>query len=156
MMTLQASEICKPFKHHNAVLRSYPQNSPRAKARILVLAMLADGQLAEAELDFLTKAGTLSSLGISREDLIQVFYDFCQDAAQLPVVGRECLIPGDMLERLFREIHAPGERQTLMRLMFDVIRSDGKLADNESSLFWYAVDSWKFSPADTRHALRRQ
>lgn len=156
MMTLQARELCKPFKHHRDVLRSYGRNSPRAKARILILAMLADGQLAEPELDFLTRPNTLSRLGIDREDMIQVFYDFCEDAAQLPVDRRDCLLTENVLDQLFQEIHNPSERQALLRLIFDVIRSDGQLAANESSLFWYAVESWKFSPADTQHALHRQ
>lgn len=156
MMTLQAHDICMPSKHHHHALRSYAQNSPRAKARILVLAMLADGQLAEPELDFLTRAGTLSSLGISREELIQVLYDFCEDAAKLPVVRRECLLSEDVLECLLQEIHNPDDRQALLRLMFDVIRSDGELAGSESTLFWYAVDSWKLSPTDTKQVLHLQ
>ena len=43
MMTIQAKEhfTVKPGK----VLRGYPVDSPRAKARLIVLALLADGKL---------------------------------------------------------------------------------------------------------------
>ena len=48
-----------------------------------------------------------------------------------------------LLETLFAEVGSVAERQKLVRLIFDVIRSDGHLADGEARLIWHALDTWR-------------
>ncbi len=154
MMTLQAREMCAPYKNPNEALRAYAPDSPRAKARLVVLAMLADGRLDDAELESLTRHGMFAELGIAREDFFEVFYDFCADVEGLPKGSSDYLLSSLVLEQLLGEIHSVAERQALLRQIFHMIRSDGHLADGEADLFWHAVDTWKFRAADTRTALR--
>lgn len=143
MMTMQARESLAPIRQPGSPLRTYAVDSPRAKARLLVLALFADGRVDAAELDSLAKYQTFAELGISREDFFQVLYDFCADAAGLPEgSGTYLMSPAD-LDRLFAEVCCAGERQRLLRLMFDVIRSDGHLAESEARLFWRALDAWR-------------
>lgn len=156
MMTMQASEISAPYTHPNQVLRAYAPNSPRAKARLVVLAMLADGRMDDAELKTLTKHSTFVALGIARDDFFEVLYDFCADVENLPNGGGDYLLSPIVLEQMFGEIDNIAERQTLLRQIFNMIRSDGHLADSEADLFWHAVDTWKFRAADTLMALRNQ
>lgn len=156
MMTMQARELCVPYKNPNQALRAYAADSPRAKARLVVLAMLADGRLDAAELDGLTRHGAFDQLGIAREDFFEVLYDFCADVEGLPNGSGDYLLSPLVLQQLFGEISGAAERQTLLRLIFDMIRSDGHLADSEADLFWQAIDTWKFSAADTRKVLRSQ
>lgn len=156
MMTMQAREMCAPYTNPNQTLRSYAMNSPRAKARLVVLAMLADGRLDDAELESLTRRGTFDDLGIAREDFFEVLYDFCADVENLPNGSGDYLLSPVVLEQLFGEIGNATERQTLLRQIFDMIRSDGHLAESEADLFWHAVDTWKFRAADTQTALRSQ
>ncbi len=156
MMTLQAREMCAPYKNPNEVLRAYAPNSPRAKARLVVLAMLADGRLDNAELESLTRQSTFAELGITREDFFEVFYDFCADVKSLPSDSGYYLLAPVVLDQLFGEISSTAERQTLLRQIFDMIRSDGHLADSEADLFWHAIDTWKFRATDMRTVLRSQ
>jgi uncharacterized tellurite resistance protein B-like protein len=156
MMTMQAREMCAPYINPNQTLRSYAMNSPRAKARLVVLAMLADGRLDDAELESLTRRGTFDDLGIAREDFFEVLYDFCADVENLPNGSGDYLLSPVVLDQLFGEIGNATERQILLRQIFDMIRSDGHLAESEADLFWHAVDTWKFRAADTQTALRSQ
>ncbi len=156
MMTIQAREMCAPYSNHNQALRAYAPNSPRAKARLVVLAMLADGRVDDAELESLTKHDVFSRVGIAREDFFEVLYDFCADVEKLPRGNGDYLLSPVVLEQLFGEIDSAADRQTLLRQIFDVIRSDGHLADSEVDLFWHAIDTWKFRAADMRTVLRSQ
>ena len=47
-------------------MRSYPRNSPQAAARIVALAMLADGDLTRTELDALDQLDAHEQLGLDR------------------------------------------------------------------------------------------
>jgi len=156
MMTIQSREMLAPHTNPGQLLRAYPSNSPRAKARLLALAMLADGRLDDEELGMITRHGTLAELGIAREDFFEVLYDFCTDIENLPRGGGNYLLSSTVLEQLFGEVSSAAERQTLLRLIFDMIRSDGHLADSEADLFWNAVDAWKFRADVTHQALRSQ
>lgn len=156
MMTIQSREMLAPHTTPGQPLRAYPTNSPRAKARLVALAMLADGRLDDAELESLGQNVTFTELGIAREDFFEVLYDFCADMENLPKGSGDYLLSPAVLEQLFGEIDSAAERQTLLRQIFDMIRSDGHLADSEADLFWHAVDTWKFRAADTRTALRSQ
>ena len=71
MMTMQARESLFPIKHPDHPLRTYPADSPRAKARLVVLALLADGRVDAAELDGLAKYQAFDELGISRDDFFR-------------------------------------------------------------------------------------
>ena len=89
-----------------------------------------------------------------RSDFFEVLYDFCADVENLPNGSGDYLLSPAVLEQLFGEVSSATERRTLLLLIFDMIRSDGHLADSEADLFWHAVDTWKFRAAETRTALR--
>lgn len=156
MMTIQSREMLAPHTTPGHPLRVYPANSPRAKARLVALAMLADGRLDDAELERLGQKGTFAELGIARDDFFEVLYDFCADIENLPRGDTNYLLSPAILDQLFGEINNSAERQLLLRQIFDMIRSDGHLDDSEAHLFWHAIDTWKFRAAETRTALRSQ
>ncbi len=143
MMTLQARESLSPINYPGRPLRMYPVDSPRAKARLIVLALLADGRVDASELDGLAKYRAFDELGITRDDFFRVLYDFCADAAGLPEGSGNYLMSPALLESLFAEVCGSAERRKLARLIFDVIRSDGHLAEGEVRLFWKALDTWR-------------
>lgn len=144
MMSMQARETFRPFVGTHHPLRAYPTNSPRAKARLVVLALLADGRLDEREMAALERHGVFADLGIAREDFVQVMYDFCGDVAgQLPVGGGTYQLTPQMLAGLFAEVADHGAREKLLRHILAVISSDGHLSDAEEGLFLSAIDHWK-------------
>jgi hypothetical protein len=154
MMTIQSREMLAPYTATDQPLRAYPTNSPRAKARLVALAMLVDGRLDDAELERLGQKGTFAEIGIARDVFFEVLHDFCADIEKLPRGDSNYLVSPAILDQLFGEINNSAERQLLLRQIFDMIRSDGHLADSEADLFWHAVDTWKFRAADTRTTLR--
>lgn len=157
MMTLQARETFVPHPGISHPLRAYPVNSPRAKARLIVLALLADGRLDKKEIESLERRGVYATLGLSREDFVDVLYDFCSDVARLPSGQGNYLLSATLLENLFAEVDDPAAKKALMRHIFDIICSDGKLADGEERLFWTAVDRWKLRhPATSSKMTARE
>lgn len=156
MIAHQTREVRTPAIHERPALRTYETNSPRAKARLVALAMLADGRLDDAELENLGREDAFQALGVTREGFLEVLYDFCADVERLPRGRGNYLLAPAALEKMLGEVDGIGERKALLRLIFDVIRSDGRLAQGESELFWRAVDTWNFRAAETRAALNRK
>lgn len=143
MMTMQANETLTPVYERNQPLRSYQTNSPRAKARLAVLALLADGHLDAVEISGLMQRNVFAAIGLSPDDFFSVMYDFCTD-----VVHGGHLLSGQTLEKVFGEIRGKEDRQEMIRLIFDVIRSDDRLSPSEGHLFWRAVEAWKLNIED--------
>lgn len=142
MMTMQAREMFPPRSGNAHPLRSYPANSPRAMARLVVLALLADGQLDERELATLERRGAFKALGISREDFAQVLYDFCADVARLPVTPGGYRLPPSLLAALFGEVDDPVAKERVMNLLVAVVSSDGRFTEGEEKLFLGALHAW--------------
>ena len=150
MMSIQARENLRPAFGSHHPLRSYAVDSPRAKARLVVLALLADGHLDKREFDALERRGVFATLGIAREDFAEVMYDFCADvAAKLSAGGGGYRLTPAMLAGLLGEVSDRKAREQLLQLIFAVISSDGRLSDAEESLFIGAIDAWR-TPSDKK------
>ena len=53
-------------------MRPYPVNSARAAARLIALAVLADGHLSTSELGLLERMNAANRLGLTREQFSEV------------------------------------------------------------------------------------
>ena len=146
MMCLQAREMFPPRVGKSHPLRSYPADSPRAKARLIILALLADGKLARAEREALGHDGVFQTLGISRAVFFEVMADFCTDLAGLPEGAGSYLLTPETVEGLLLEVRDPAERRALIGLIFDLVCSDGALAPAEESLLRQTLDAWRVRP----------
>ena len=60
-------------------MRTYPTNSPQASARIVGLAMLADGHLCKSELDAVNSGDIQMQLGLEPAELQEVMHALCDD-----------------------------------------------------------------------------
>jgi len=154
MRKTQLTDATETFRATVQALREYPSNSPQAKARLIALALLADGRLDDQELDDLSRRSAFAKLGLTREEFFQVLYDFCADVSTTPNREENYLITPEILTGLFAEITEPAEQKALLGLIFDVIRSDGRLARGEARLFWNAIDAWRLAPATNASNLR--
>lgn len=137
-------------------LRAYPPNSPEAKARLLALALLADGQLEDQELDELVRRRAFAKLGLSGEAFFQVLYDFCADLAATPKQSKSYLVTPQLLNTLLAEVSEPAAQKALLLLIFDVIRSDGQLALSEGRLLSNALAAWQIPRSSQGTPLRSQ
>ena len=60
-------------------MRTYPNNSPQAAARIVALAMLADGQVCKGEIGVLDRLRAHEELGLRPDELHSIVHSMCDD-----------------------------------------------------------------------------
>ena len=125
-------------------MRSYPRNSTHAAARIVALAMLADGHLSREELDtFVHRAAGDPALA-DGATLDQVLAALCADlmfARQL-AWDAACRVDGRTLEALLSEVDDPQLRRRVAQLCAAVVEADEQVSDGESRVLDSAVAQW--------------
>lgn len=125
-------------------MRFYPNNSPQAAARIVALAMLADGDAGKAELDILERLHAHEQLGLSAEALHAVVHACSEDllsAAHLSWADA-CRVDARTLAGLMTEVDDPELRRKVLRLCVSVVEADGQVAEGESVMLVAAVEHW--------------
>ncbi len=138
-------------------LRAYPIDSPQAAARVLALALLADGSLQLSEFSALGRRGTLARLGITEPDFNEVIDELCVDllldgaasASGYFVIGR------DALRRIVGDIDDPAMQRKLLRGVLDIVHADGVLAGGEAVLLSVAAECWDIDPFDSYRILAK-
>ena len=125
-------------------MRSYPRNSPQAAARIVALAMLADGSLCRAETETLERLGAHAKLGLGPAELHAVMHDLCQDllAASNMSWGGSGQVDRHTLSRLMAEVQDPQLQLRVMKLCVAVVDTDEHLAEGESAVLAAALAEW--------------
>jgi uncharacterized tellurite resistance protein B-like protein len=125
-------------------MRTYPQNSPQAAARVVALALLADGQLQRAELDMLDRLGAHAQLGLARAELQEVIHTFFEDLRETVRLSWAdgCLLSPRTIRQLMDEVDEPGLRLKVLRLCAALVEADGHVAEGESMVLMAAVEQW--------------
>lgn len=136
-------------------MRTYPRNSPQAAARIVALALAADGHVCSSEERALDKLDIAGELGLAPAQFAQIVQAMCEDhsaadTSLAPTVGP---IDAALLATLIAEIDDPVLRNKVMRLCIAVAIADGYLADGEIALLAAVFNAWSSSPnlAASRH-----
>ncbi len=152
-------------------MRHYPSDSPQAMARLLVLALLADGIIDTSELDLLDDKQTIASLGLDSAGFDDVFYGFCADMLR---TGRRMTsdrldLDADTIDRMLDEVRDPLLQKKTLRAMMDIVHADRQLAGGETALIARALKRWaidldqiaaisagakRLSPRNSQQALR--
>jgi uncharacterized tellurite resistance protein B-like protein len=125
-------------------MRHYPSDSPQAMARLLALALLADGLIDTSELDLLDDRRTVASLGLDSAGFDEVFYRLCADmlrTGQRMTSGRLDL-DADTIDRMLDEVRNPLLRKKTLRAMIDIVHADRQLAGGEAALIARALKRW--------------
>ena len=125
-------------------MRSYPQNSPRAAARIVALAMLADGSLCKKEIDTFDRLNAREQIGLGKDEFHAVVNTFCEDllTAAQSGWGGMCSVDPKTMSELMAEIDDPALRRKLIGLCVEVAEADGHVADSEAIVLVAAVEHW--------------
>ncbi len=125
-------------------MRQYATDSPEATARILALALLADGAIDLSEVESLQQHKIISKLGLDRSLFDKVIHEFCEDmlsyAHQTPS-GRHELDAGS-IDALLNEIRDPDKRNTLFSSMLNIVNAEGVILAGESVLISQALKVW--------------
>ena len=134
-------------------MRTYPINSPHAAARIVALAMLADGHLCKTELDALDCVDMHTQLGLPPAELHAIVHALCEDLLSTSHGSWEaaCRVDSGTLASLLSEIDDPALRVKVLRLCLTVFAADEHLADGESSVLIAATKCWGL-PRELREA----
>ena len=130
-------------------MRPYANNSPQAAARIVALAMLADGDICMAEVGVLDRLGAHARLGLEAEQFHVVVHDCWKDllsAAQLTWADA-CQVDPRSLADPMAEITDPELRLTVLGLCAAVIEADGHVAEGESVVLGAALEQWGLQPS---------
>ncbi len=125
-------------------MRTYRINSPQAAARIVGLAMLADGHMCKTELDVLDRLGIHHQLGLHAAELHVVVHALCEDllAAAHLTWADACRVDPRTLAEMMAEVDDPELRLAVLNLCVAVVEADGHVAEGESIVLGAAVEHW--------------
>jgi len=125
-------------------MRSYPRNSPQAAARIVALAMLADGSLSKKELDTFDRLSVHTQIGLGKPEFHSVVQTLCEDllSAAHSSWSEMCRVDPQTLAELMAEIDLPELRRKLIDLCVAVVEADGHVADGESIVLEAGLEHW--------------
>lgn len=143
-----------------ASLRPYPRNSPQAAARLVALAMLADGRLQQEEFIALERHDAWRRLDLARDEWNAVLLDLWEDLVSCSAgrVEPSCELEAWVLDQLLADIEDPTLRRTVLSLCRTVVESDDEVHGGEALLLTRAVDQWGLQrdclPVATDRVLR--
>jgi uncharacterized tellurite resistance protein B-like protein len=125
-------------------MRSYPRNSPEAAARIVVLALLADGHVGFEETALLERQDIAHQLGLTPAQWSDVLRAFCEDLHQTgrPHWASTQVVDTETLHHLLAEIDAPALRLRLMQWCHQIVQADAHVGDNEMHLLRIMAEQW--------------
>jgi len=133
-------------------MRSYPVDSNESVARVIVLAMLADGGIDPVELRLLERAAIIARMGLDHDCLTNVTREFCEDLDAYGIYAR----PGQMgldpatIGHLLGEIRSPALQANLLRVMLGVVHANGHLTGGESVVIGQAMSRWGLELCEER------
>lgn len=125
-------------------MRSYPQNSPQAAARIVALVLISDGHVCKSEIDALNHLQIESELGLPPGGFAPVVQTLCEDL--LLSTGSMGMVDESTLAALLAEVDAPALRLTVLRLADAAIVADRHLSEGEAQVmaalhrYWVLTD----------------
>ena len=129
-------------------MRSYPTNSPEALARLVAMAILADGRLDNREVDWIKHNDTAALLGVDRDTLIQVLLDCCRDVINEAEQERVFLLEDHRLARLADDLTDPALQKVALSAMLILAKSDGSVSEGEETLLRYLMSRWGLALED--------
>lgn len=125
-------------------MRHYVEDSGPAVARILSLALMADGAIDASEIECLKRRGVLERFGLDEADFDRVMREFCEDLdLSLGYFDAlQCRLHTEMVDGLLDEIKDPARRRALLDVMMAITCADGSLGEGERLLLARAALRW--------------
>jgi len=112
-------------------------------AELVALTLLADGVLANREIDALDRHDIPKLLGVSRDQLIQAIVDHCRKSLQRPErIDPVRLIDIERFETMLDRIVDPALRETVCRAMLVLSKADGVICQPEQTLLRDVLTRW--------------
>lgn len=124
-------------------MRSYETDSTQARARVLALAMVVDGQLHPSELKVLDDTLVMHELELDEALFRDVLDELCSDLLDFAVRDGAVEIAPSLLDTLLADIAAPNLQRIMLQAMQKVVEADAAVADAESTLLARARRLWR-------------
>lgn len=131
-----------------SLFRPYPRNSAEAAARIVALALIADGRIKAVETAALVALQAPERLGLTRPQWHGVIHDLCVDLLGTAGCGDEGCLPSEMLDGMLDEVDDEAMRRLVLRMCSAVVHADRQIDDGESFVLLAAVERWGLHPDD--------
>jgi hypothetical protein len=136
------------------LLRPAP-NSPHALCRAVVIALVADNDIDERELDLLSRLDAYGRLGVPpavlramAADEVHRLQGRFSDKPWLSLRDTE------WLDEVLAGVTDPARRLLVVRLVAGVITADGTVRDAERLVYEHMLMRWRMSRADVASAIR--
>ena len=126
-------------------MRSYPPDSPKALARLVAMAVVADGEMDNCEIDCLRELDVFSMLGVESEGFYQVLLELCRDLAVSGSGSHVSLLSSERLEQLAADVTDPKLRKLVLSAMLVTAKADGEVSVGEQTLLRFLIDRWSIS-----------
>ena len=131
-------------------MRTYTPNSPEAAARVVTMALLADGHLSMTEVQAIDRLKVSRRLGMEPSQFTAVLEGFCNDlvvSQRGPWTGSSQL-DAHIRSQLVGEITQPHLQTEVMSLCAAIVKADGHLADDEVHMLDMLAGAWptRFGP----------
>lgn len=124
-------------------MKDIQRNSAEAVGRIIALAMLVDGKLANAELDALDRYGIAEMAGLSRDAFIQLIIDHCRELLEQGEQQRVRPLDPARIASLLELVDDPAKRLLVCRAIVVLSKADGKFSRQEQALLRELLETWK-------------
>lgn len=124
-------------------MKAYSVNSPEAAARVLAMAMLADGQYSMTEIRALDRQQAPARLGLTAEAFKAVVDGFCEDLLLAGGGQWTGTVDPAIREQLMAEITDRGLQDLILLQCETLMLADGHLADGEVELLDALSASWR-------------
>ncbi|MBE0587473.1 MAG: TerB family tellurite resistance protein [Hydrogenophaga sp.] len=124
-------------------MQSLPVNSPQAAARVLAMALVADGHFSMTELRALDRLDAPARLGLSPGAFKDVLDRFCQDLLTIGNGHWTGTVDPATREQLMAEITQPALQDLITQQCEALALADGHLADGEVDLLDALGVAWR-------------
>jgi hypothetical protein len=124
-------------------MRSYSVNSPEAAARVLAMALVADGQYSTTEIRALDRAQAPQRLGLSPQAFKAVLDDFCSDLLACGGGQWTGTVDPALRQRLMDEVTDRDLQDLILHQCEVLMLADGHIADGEVDLLDALSARWR-------------
>lgn len=125
-------------------MRHYSADSREAVARIVALAMMADGAIDRSETESMKYHQIAASLGLDDILIDRVMHEFCEDLfsfAALTPTGQHQLDPAT-IDGLLADIGDPTLQAKLFSAILNIVNAEGQLLCGEVMLVERVLKAW--------------
>ena len=138
-------------------MRTYPANSPQARARILAMCLLADSDLDEEELERLSEKNVYPLVDLTPLEFMQVLRDYLHDLSSKlnTPEARVSMLEPEQVNRILAEVTERPSRIAVLATALSLCKGDHALNPAELALFQHIMGQWQLDLTDLEIEVSR-